>query len=85
MKFKFKIQQYQTDAVEAAVNVFNGQGYHDRIRYNRDLGSITPENYQLTLGQSQAESDVYDPMDDTGYKNELIELSDEQLTSKKPL
>lgn len=79
MKFKFKIQQYQTDAVEAAVNVFNGQGYHDKIRYNRDLGSITPEDYQLTLGQSQAESDVYDPMDDTGYKNELIELSDEQL------
>ena len=79
MKFKFKIQQYQTDAVEAAVNVFNGQGYHDKIRYNRDLGSITPEDYQLTLGQSQAESDVYDPMNDTGYKNELIELSDEQL------
>ncbi|MGN0114940.1 MAG: type III restriction-modification system endonuclease [Acutalibacteraceae bacterium] len=79
MKFNFKIEQYQTDAVEAVVNVFNGQGYHDRIRYNRDLGSITPDNYQLTLGQTQAESDVYDPMNDTGYKNELIELSDEQL------
>ena len=25
MKFKFKIQQYQTDAVEQTVNVFAGQ------------------------------------------------------------
>jgi len=25
MKFKFKIQQYQTEAVEATVNVFAGQ------------------------------------------------------------
>lgn len=25
MKFNFKIQQYQTDAVEAVVRVFNGQ------------------------------------------------------------
>lgn len=62
MKFKFKIQQYQTDAVEAAVNVFNGQGYHDKIRYNRDLGSITPEDYQLTLGQSQADSQFSSPL-----------------------
>ena len=25
MKFKFKIQQYQTDAVEQTVNIFAGQ------------------------------------------------------------
>lgn len=25
MKFNFKIQQYQTEAVDAVVNVFNGQ------------------------------------------------------------
>lgn len=31
MKFNFKIQQYQTDAVDAVVKVFQGQGYHDRI------------------------------------------------------
>ena len=29
MKFKFKIQQYQTDAVEAVVRVFNGQAHND--------------------------------------------------------
>lgn len=27
MKFNFKIQQYQTDAVDAVVKVFNGQGF----------------------------------------------------------
>lgn len=30
MKFNFKIQQYQTDAVDAVVKVFQGQGYHDK-------------------------------------------------------
>ena len=29
MKFNFKIQQYQTDAVDAVVRVFQGQGFHD--------------------------------------------------------
>ena len=38
MKFNFKIQQYQTDAVDAVVKVFQGQGYHDRISYIRDVG-----------------------------------------------
>ena len=33
MKFNFKIQHYQTDAVDAVVQVFQGQGYHDRISY----------------------------------------------------
>ena len=27
MKFNFKIQQYQTDAVDAVINVFNGQAF----------------------------------------------------------
>ena len=38
VKFNFKIQQYQTDAVDAVVKVFQGQGYHDRISYIRDVG-----------------------------------------------
>ena len=45
MKFKFKIQQYQTDAVEQTVNVFAGQpsktdatgtgSWHDRAHSSR--------------------------------------------------
>lgn len=38
MKFKFKIQQYQTDAVENTVNVFAGQPCYDNTVYRRDLG-----------------------------------------------
>ena len=37
MKFNFKIQQYQTDAVDAVVKVFQGQGYHDKIIFIRDV------------------------------------------------
>ncbi len=33
MKFKFKIQQYQTDAVEATVNVFAGQPSKTSAQY----------------------------------------------------
>lgn len=70
MKFNFKIQQYQTDAVDAVVNVFQGQGYHDKLSYIRDLG------------KREKKKDVLfdlDLDDDTGYKNEAVELSDEQL------
>ena len=73
MKFNFKIQQYQTDAVDAVVKVFNGQGFHDKINYIRDLGN-TEQNLS-----SQVSFDENEIMNDTGYKNELVELSDEQL------
>ncbi len=38
MKFKFKIQQYQTDAVENTVEVFSGQPSHAPSKYRLDLG-----------------------------------------------
>lgn len=33
MKVNFKIQQYQTDAVDAVVRVFQGQGFHDKTNF----------------------------------------------------
>ncbi len=78
MKFNFKIQGYQTDAVNAVVKAFAGQGYVDKLGYIRDLGKPKSEPQQLTLS---ALDDDYDPLNDTGYKNEAIELSDEQLLS----
>ena len=33
MKFKFKIQQYQTDAMEQTVNVFAGQPSKSNAQY----------------------------------------------------
>lgn len=79
MKFNFKIQQYQTDAVDAIVKVFAGQGYHDKIKFIRDLGKVKQNQTQMSFGVEDEEVDIYDPTNDTGYKNELVELSDEQL------
>ena len=81
LKFNFKIQQYQTDAVDAVVKVFNGQGFYDKISYIRDLGKMKSKDMQMTLGFTDEEMQLYDPTNDTGYKNELVELSDEQLLS----
>ena len=47
MKFKFKIQQYQTDAVDAVVRVFDGQPYQDHVSYRRDIGQA--QVYQMTF------------------------------------
>lgn len=79
MKFNFKIQQYQTDAVEAVARVFAGQGLHERVAYRRDVGKMNETVRQLTL--SGIVEDKVDVGDDegTGYKNEQVELSDEQL------
>jgi len=65
MKFKFKIQQYQTDAVEATVNVFAGQPSKSNAQYRRDLGK--------TKGRI-----VYDE-EYVGYRNNDVELQGPQL------
>ena len=80
MKFNFKIQQYQTDAVDAVVKVFKGQGYHERVSFIRDLGKRTaPVQQQLSFVMQDDFGETLDLDDDTGYKNEVVELSDEQL------
>lgn len=66
MNFKFKIQQYQTDAVENTVSVFAGQPSRDSFQYRRDLGKTAAS--RLTFDEEYA-----------GYRNSDIELSDEQL------
>ena len=65
MKFKFKIQQYQTDAVEATVNVFAGQPSKTSAQYRRDLGKT---NGRIVF------DDEY-----VGYKNADVELQAPQL------
>lgn len=85
MKFNFKIQQYQTDAVESVVRVFNGQGHYERVSYIRDLGKVEPKKpAQTYIGRefaSPVEQAEFNFIDDTGFKNEVVELTDEQLLS----
>lgn len=40
MKLKFKIQQYQTDAVESVINVFKGQPNQANLEYRMDKGKL---------------------------------------------
>ena len=79
MKFNFKIQDYQTEAVESIVKVFEGQGYHSELGYIRDLGSLEiPQQKQLSLlGDEFGEQ--LELEDTTGYKNEEIMLTDDRL------
>ena len=79
MKFNFKIQQYQTDAVDAVVQVFNGQPKRERVSYIRDLGKREQKEYQIQLAFTDEGDGIYDPTNDTGYKNEGVELTDDQL------
>lgn len=75
MKFKFKIQDYQTDAVNAVVKVFDGQPFKDRVSYLRDLGK-----QQQSVQTSLLDDDVYFvDSDGSGFENANIELSDAQL------
>ena len=65
MKFKFKIQQYQTDAVDSTVEVFAGQPSYDNSVYTHDLGK--------RQGTIKFEGE------DTGYRNNDVELSRSQM------
>ena len=65
MKFKFKIQQYQTDAVERTVEVFAGQPSVDSFAYRRDFGKCT--------------ATLYDDELEMGYRNSEVQLTSSQL------
>ena len=83
MKFQFKIQQYQTDAVDAVVQVFNGQRNLGAIDYIRDLGR-RPERPPVQADPQMQLSGFEQPpheddLDPTGYKNAEVELTDDQL------
>ena len=43
MKLKFKKQQFQTDAVNAVVECFTGQGFGSGLQYRVDPGLVRPE------------------------------------------
>lgn len=66
MKFKFKIQGYQTEAVENTTDIFTGQPNRAPAKYRRDLGKIKDGTIRETL-------------DDDGYRNADVELSSKQL------
>ena len=70
MKLKFKVQPYQTNAVESVVDCFAGQVNTSGISYRIDPG-VHKRNYEGEYQPSLS--------DQTGIKNTELQLTDPQL------
>lgn len=71
MKLQFKVQQYQTEAVDAVVEVFAGQTKLDRVSYRMDPGKQKPVAAPALFDTSTTP--------DSGLRNAEIALSPTQL------
>ena len=85
MKFKFKVQQYQTDAVNAVADVFKGQPYLEHSKYTIDMGVQKPG---MVYADNAAQLGLFDAPEsksflhedyDIGFANNRIELLPEQI------
>ena len=77
MQFKFKIQQYQTDAARAVTDVFKGQPNQGAAMYLRDLGHTAADKY----GRTQLPGFGYDgqAVMSEGYGNAEVLLTGKEL------
>lgn len=76
MKFSFKIQDYQTEAVDSVVSVFAGQPKQDPLRYLRDLGVGKPLPVSGSLFGEKMEAQEPDA---SGFRNQEILPDDARL------
>lgn len=84
MKFKYTIQQYQSDAVDSVVKVFSGQPFNDRIHYRLDTGNDSknkPGNSLLsTLSPEELSAgNISGIQSELGFYNAPVALSIGQL------
>lgn len=89
MKFKFKIQDYQTKSVENVINVFRGQPFIDHVKYTRDLGIRAKETEQVSFinnaenridpKEIEIKNNYEETENSDGFENANIVLSDEEL------
>lgn len=71
MKLQFKIQPYQTDAVDSVVDVFAGQPRRTDVSYRVDPGKVKPSTLPALFETNTAP--------DSGLRNAEVELSVTQL------
>ncbi|WP_445155079.1 type III restriction-modification system endonuclease [Arthrobacter sp. Hor0625] len=71
MKLQFKVQQYQTDAVDSVVQVLAGQPKHDGMSYRMDPGQVRLAANPTLFETSQTP--------DSGLRNAEIALTGVQL------
>ncbi len=74
MKFKFKVQDYQTKAVQSVIDVLKGQPYNDHVKYTRDLGIRKKKN---VINYKDAEGN-----EGIAEKVSLFNAIDSELASK---
>ena len=75
MKFQFKIQPFQTEAVESVVNVFSGQPNMAAAEYTIDRGV----RYITVNGRRVRDSQQTLGLDDLGHRNADVEIEGRQL------
>jgi type III restriction enzyme len=82
MKIQFKVQDYQTDAVNAVVECFNGQPLNTTRKYDIDPGHEVAKA-AISKGGKQATGDKQASFIDTlqleGFRNAKLRLSPDQL------
>ncbi|MDX8418292.1 type III restriction-modification system endonuclease [Absicoccus intestinalis] len=71
MKFKFTIQNYQTEAVASVVKVFAGQPFQNKLSYRRDTGT---QNVQNIFNWILSDNELY-----MGFANAPVVLDSHQL------
>ena len=77
MKLKFKIQAYQTDAVESVVKVFKGQPNQANLEYRMDKGKlyvVDGKKHYIKVVQTDAFADSYNVDSSLGYKNNRLAM-----------
>ena len=79
MNFQFKIQDYQSEAVESTVAVFAGQRHQDPLRYRRDLGTLAKNKSAMTELGFEVENSDYNEEDFNGFRNAPLDLDDTAL------
>lgn len=82
MKFNFKIQQYQTDAVSAVIDVFAGQAHQSGFAYRHDWGQGNasakpgaPQQGAFNFGNAPDSGEA----ELLGYANSAVQLDEKQL------
>ena len=75
MKLKFKIQPFQTNAVESVVDCFAGQMNTPGISFRIDPGVSKRQRNADDTGQKQ----WVDNLEETGFRNAPVHLNDAQL------
>lgn len=80
MKFRFKTQKFQVEAVNAVVDVFRGQPYQKSDEYTRDLGvRAIKKSEQIRFDINFEASAVLEDDDDIGFSNASIKINKPKL------